>query len=109
MNHQHGTGAGGEGAQHAGTVSTENPQGGPAGGRKEVGGAADSGRHPPHVTENAQDAPLQRKGRGAEIPTTPPNASGHDAVPADEQDQAIRPESAYDDRPAEDKDRGAGK
>lgn len=95
-----------EEGQHAGSVGADAPGDGAPGQRREIGSRADNQRHPPHVTENAEDAPVQDESIGGPIPVVPPNASGRDAVPADELAQPIDPESGYDRRPAEDKDRG---
>ena len=64
--------------------------GGP-GPRKEPGNAQTSQRHPPHTPE------------GEEVPPLGANAHGHDRHPAEH--PPIDPESMYDRRPAEDKDR----
>ena len=78
---------------------------GPTGTRQEIGNSATSHRHPPHITENAEGAPLQEQHpRPGAIPASPPLAQGTDKVPADEHKQPIDPESMYDRRPAEDKD-----
>jgi hypothetical protein len=98
-----------ESAQHAGTAATESPLRSAPGERTEMGTADDSRRHPPHVTENADDAAIQNGEPDGEIPVIPPNASGHDRVPADDQARPIDPESAYDRRPAEDKDTPPGR
>jgi hypothetical protein len=68
--------------------------------RQEVGNARSSARHPPHVTENEEDAPVQEEmpAKG-DAPVLPANASGRDSVPVDEQDQPIDDESMYDRRP----------
>lgn len=106
MNNQTGSGAGQTpGAQHAGTVETENPGGGLPGKRHEVGDAASSRLHPPHVTENDEDAAIQAEHpEGGPVAALPANASGKDQQPADGTAQHIRPESMYENRPAEDKD-----
>jgi hypothetical protein len=90
--------------QHAGTVATENPGGGPPGERQEVGNAASSRRDPPHVTENDEGAPVQDAREGASGPVLPANAAGHDKVSSAEQDVGINHTSAYDRRPTQDKD-----
>lgn len=92
------------GDQHAGTVATENPGGGDAGERHEVGDASSSRRDPPHVTENDEGAEVQQAHEGGEAPALPANASGRDSVSAEEQDVGIDDESAYDGRPTQDKD-----
>jgi hypothetical protein len=79
---------------------------GPVGGRKEIGDAESSRRDPPHVDENMEDAPLQEDHPSPnDVAALPATAHGRDEVPADEQDQPIDPESMYDNRPEEDKDR----
>ena len=94
-----------EGGTFAETVAQQHPGGDP-GARKEVGTAASSRLHPPHVDENADDAPVQAgHGNPAEIPTLPANASGHDRVTTREHDQGIDEESMYDRRTSQDKDR----
>jgi hypothetical protein len=110
MNESHGTGETPDrGAQHVGTVATENPSGGLAGGRKEVGGAESSRRDPPHVTVNAKDAPAQKDIEGAgDAPVPPANASGRDRFSEREHDQPIDPASEYARRPEEDKNREPG-
>jgi hypothetical protein len=87
------------------TVRTENPgRDRVASGRTEVGDP-DYVREPPHVTHNDREAPVQKEeDRPDDVAALPSNASGHDRVSADAAAQPIRPESAYDDRPAEDRD-----
>lgn len=89
-------------------TNPDKPAGGtgPTGTRSEVGNSATSQAHPPHVTENDENAPVQREGIEApnEAPALPANASGTDAVSADEQMQPIEPTSMYERRPAENKD-----
>lgn len=76
----------------------------PPGPRREVGGAASSQRHPPHVTENVEGAPVQESGTTEEpIPALPPNAHGKDRTDATGQ-PPIEEESMYEGRPEEDKD-----
>ncbi len=75
----------------------------PPGPRKEVGSAASSRRHPPHVTEGDAEAPLQREAEGEEIPTQPANAHGVDRSDMTRQ-PPTDPESMYERRPGEDKD-----
>lgn len=94
------TGSRGEGAGGPAGRAGEESQPGP---RKEVGGAASSRRHPPHVDESAEGAPLQRDAEGAPIPTLPANAHGEDRTEMTEQ-PAIDPASMYERRPAENKD-----
>lgn len=74
-------------------------------GRKEKGDAASSRLHPPHLTENDEEAPLQEEVEGEEIPVAPANAGGVDRISTEEQAQPIDDESMYDGRPEEDKDR----
>lgn len=87
------------------TVRTENPgRDRVASGRTEVGDP-DYQRDPPHVTRNDREAPVQKEEeRPDDVAALPSNASGHDRVSADTAARPIRPESAYDDRPAEDGD-----
>lgn len=87
------------------TVRTENPgRDRVASGRTEVGDP-DYQRDPPHVTRNDREAPLQKEeDRPDDVAALPSNASGHDRVSADTAAQPVRPESAYADRPAEDRD-----
>lgn len=76
--------------------------------RAELGTQASSQRHPPHVTENDEDAPVREdKPSAKDAPVLPANASGRDRVSAEEQSQPIDDESMYDNRPSEDKDRPA--
>jgi hypothetical protein len=96
------TGDGDGHAQDAGTAATGSPLHGASGGRTEMGTPDDSGRHPPHVTENEEGAPIQKDAPGPDVPVVPANASGTDRVPADEQAQPTDPESAYDRRPTQD-------
>jgi hypothetical protein len=101
------TGVGSKGDEEntfAGTVAQQHP-GGEPGKRKEVGTAASSRLHPPHVDENADDSPVQDStGNPAEIPTLPANASGSDKVTTTDHDRGIDRASMYDKRTAEDKD-----
>ena len=77
--------------------------GGP-GPRKEVGDAESSRRDPPHVTENDRGAPVQESMSSPhDVPSSPANAHGSDEQDPDA--SRIDPESAYDHRPGEDKDR----
>jgi hypothetical protein len=77
---------------------------GPVGGRKEVGDETSSRRDPPHVDENAEDAPLQEEHPSPKkVPTTPSTAHGEDKTSTEEQKQPIDDESMYDRRPEEDK------
>jgi hypothetical protein len=85
-------------------MSEQNSQPGP---RKEYGDAASSQRHPPHVDVNARGAPAQDSNESpADTPVLPANAHGADRQPNElQQDREIDPESMYDRRPGEDKDR----
>ena len=70
--------------------------------RGEVGNQASSQKHPPHVSENAEDEPIQKEMISPRpAPVLPANASGSDKVGAEEQDQGIDDESMYDRRPEE--------
>ncbi len=85
-------------------MSPAQPKG-PVGTRQEVGNAASSRKHPPHVDENAEEAPLQEEHPSPEdVPTLPATAHGEDKVSTDEQKQPINSESMYDNRPEEHKD-----
>jgi len=73
--------------------------------RKEVGDAASSRRDPPHTDVNAQGAPAQADTQAPyDVPVMPANAHGSDRG-AGEGPGRIDPESAYDRRPGEHKDR----
>ncbi len=81
------------------------PSAGPVGGRKQEGNAASSQRHPPHVTPNAENAPLQeRHPSPTDVAVKGANAQGVGTVSTDEQALPIDEESMYARRPAEDKD-----
>lgn len=73
--------------------------------RREVGSQSSSKKHPPHVSQNAEDEPIQEEmpSPGA-APVMPANASGTDTVGTAEQAQPVDDESMYDGRPDEDKD-----
>lgn len=90
--------------QHAGTVATENPGGGGAGERHEVGDSKSSRRDPPHVTDNDEEAPVQSDRSGAQAPVLPANAAGRDSITSEEQDFEVDDESAYDRRTSQDKE-----
>jgi hypothetical protein len=78
--------------------------------RQEVGDAASSAKHPPHVTPNDEDAPIQDEMMSPqEVPGLPANASGQDKFTPEEQDEPIREESMYDGRPERDKDQPPSK
>lgn len=88
-------------------MSGERPKG-PVGTRKEVGDSASSRRHPPHVDENVEDAPIQeRNPSGEKVAPLPANAHGTDKPdPHDQQEEAaVEEESMYEHRRDEDKDR----
>lgn len=91
------------GDQHAGTVATENPSGGRAGERHEVGDARSSRRDPPHLSESDESA-RTKSGATGDAPVLPANAGGTDAVSSEEQDFEVDEQSAYDRRPSQDKD-----
>ncbi|HEU0016241.1 MAG TPA: hypothetical protein VFQ45_21360 [Longimicrobium sp.] len=80
--------------------------GGP-GPRKEIGGAESSQAHPPHVTENDEGAPVQASTQAPnDVPALPANAHGRDQLGNERSGPGrIDPESMYDHRPGEDKDR----
>jgi hypothetical protein len=77
---------------------------GPVGSRKEMGDSASSQRHPPHVDENMQDAPLQDEHPSpGDVAALPATAHGQDKESTEEQTQPIDPASMYDGRPEESK------
>ena len=77
--------------------------------RVELGTQASSQRHPPHVTENDENAPVREdKAAAGDAPVLPANASGRDKVTAEEQSQPTDDESMYDNRPSTNKDQHAG-
>ena len=81
--------------------------GGGPGRREERGTQASSQLHPPHVDQNAKGAQVQDSTQAPnDVPTLPANAHGRDELPMDQVSTTIDPESMYDGRPAEDKDRG---
>ena len=90
----------GEGISGPATDAGEPSQPGP---RKEVGDAASSQLHPPHLSENDRGAPVQGKAEGADIPTMPANAHGQDKSEMTRQ-PATDAASMYDRRPGENKD-----
>ena len=74
--------------------------------RKEVGGAESSRLHPPHTDVNALGAPVQDETQAPnDVPTLSANAHGSDKGAGEDAPGHIDPESAYDRRPGEDKDR----
>ncbi len=90
---------GSAGADGAGAARASQP-----GPRKDVGTAAGSQLHPPHVDVNADDAPLQESNTSpTDVPLSGANAHGTDhggtttGTPDDE--------SMYGGRPGENKDR----
>lgn len=106
MNNNQGAGkAPDKGAQHAGSGATEHGRKGAAEGRHEVGDAQSSRQHPPHITPNDRNAPLQG---GHESPDTvsvlPANAAGKDQQSGDGAGYGIDEESMYDGRRSGDKD-----
>lgn len=85
-------------------MTTERTAG--PGPRKEIGNAASSQVHPPHVTENDVGAEFQEHTPAPnDVAALPANAQGEDLVESQEQVQHIDDESMYDRRPGEDKDR----
>lgn len=67
-------------------------------------------RHPPHVTENDENAPVQEDQSGAsDIAALPANASGRDEVSSEQFAEDVNRESAYTGRPEEDKDQPPSK
>jgi hypothetical protein len=79
--------------------------GGNPGPRQEIGPDETSPRHPPHVSQNEQGAPVQESTDAArDTPVLPANASGKDAMEPDTTSE-IDEASMYDRRPGEDKDR----
>jgi hypothetical protein len=91
--------------RRGGSVDAARPEWARETGRQEVGSARDSQRHPPHLTENDEDAPLQAENESpGEVPALPANAAGSDKLDTSEQAQEIREESMYDQRPSQDKD-----
>ena len=90
---------GNAGADGAGPSRASQP-----GPRKEVGNAASSQLHPPHVDVNATDAAAQESNTSpTDVPVLPANAHGtdHGGTTTGAQDD----ESMYGGRPGEDKDR----
>ena len=74
-------------------------------GRQEVGSAAGSAKHAPHVTSNDSGAPVQDETSAPnDVPVLPANASGRDAVTTGEQNEPIDDESMYERRTDRDKD-----
>ncbi len=61
-------------------------------------------QHPPHVTENDSAGGVQDDHDSPDdVPVLPANASGEDQVSTDDQPTEVREDSAYDQRPEEDK------
>lgn len=82
----------------------EKPAG--PGPRPETGGAGAPHRDRPHVSENAEGAPVQGSAPSPDdVPVLPANAHGKDRVAADEEVPGVDEASMYDNRPGEDKDR----
>ena len=99
----------GAGKGFAETVAQQHPGGDPKA-RREVGTAAASRLHPPHVDQNAEAAPVQAEhDNPASIPTLPANASGSDKVTTGEHNQPIDDESMYDRRTSQDKNQPPSK
>lgn len=72
--------------------------------RREVGNRPAAERHTPHVTNNAEDAPVQEELPSPDdAPILPANAPGDDEYPVEQRKQTIDPSSMYDRRPGEDK------
>ena len=90
----------GEGISGPATDAGKPSQPGP---RKEVGGAASSQLHPPHLGENDRGAPVQDGAEGADIPTMPANAHGQDKSEMTRQPPTDAT-SMYERRPGENKD-----
>ena len=88
-------------------MSSDQQSGAGPGPRQERGDAESSRRHPPHVDESARGAPVQASTQAPDdVPTLPANAHGEDLQASEHhQDRPIDPESMYDRRPGEDKDR----
>jgi hypothetical protein len=75
-----------------------------ASGRRDPEASKPGTEHPPHVTANDDDAPVQDElDSKKDVPVLPANAAGEDQVSTDDQPREIDPESAYDRRPEEDK------
>jgi hypothetical protein len=74
--------------------------------RKEIGDAASSQLHPPHVTENDRGAQFQKESPAPNDVAGPPaTAHGSDKVQSEREVPGIDDESAYERRPGEDKNR----
>jgi hypothetical protein len=85
-------------------MTTERTAG--PGPRKEIGDAASSQVHPPHVTENDRGAQVQGSTQAPNtVPAMPANAHGRDVVDSSNEVRQVDDESAYERRPGEDKDR----
>lgn len=94
-----------EGAAREGDPAAPNPSH-LGTGRQEVDAHASEERQEPHVTPQDEEGPLQDDiDSPSDVPALPANASGHDKVTADEQNQEVDEESMYDRRPEQDKDR----
>ncbi len=73
--------------------------------RREVEGSTPRDR--PHVTENAEGAPVQGSTPAPDdVSILPANAQGKDVVEAHNEVEEVDEGSMYDRRPGEDKDRG---
>jgi hypothetical protein len=87
-------------------MTTERTAG--PGPRKEIGDAESSQLHPPHVTENDRGAQFQADTDAPnDVAGSPANAHGRDVVDAHKEVRQVDDESAYENRPGEDKDRAA--
>lgn len=85
-------------------MTAHTPPGGP-GPREEVGDAASSSLHPPHVDVNAQGSEVQASSRSPkDVPAMPANAGGSDHAHGGEQPKTIDETSMYDRRREEHKD-----
>lgn len=79
---------------------------GTPGPRREIGDAESSQLHPPHVSDQDRDAPVQKSAPSpSAVPTMPANAHGRDVVDSHREVPRVDDESAYERRPGEDKDR----
>ena len=85
-------------------MTTERTAG--PGPRKEIGDAESSQLHPPHVTANDHGSQVQGSTQAPNtVPTMPANAHGKDVVDSQNEVRQVDDESAYENRPGEDKDR----
>lgn len=87
-------------------MSSDERAAGP-GPRREVEDAGSTSRDVPHVTENAEGAPVQASTPAKDdVSILPANAQGKDVVEAQNEVEEVDEGSMYDRRPGEDKDRG---